>query len=64
MKSTNLENLYRNESDVRVKERLLLIVRIFFDKEQIESVAKEMHRSRAWAYKWYKRYNDDGLDGL
>ena len=23
-----------------------------------------MHRSRAWAYKWYKRYNEDRLDGL
>jgi putative transposase len=24
-----------------------------------------LHRCRAWAYKWYKRYNDDGgLDGL
>jgi len=23
-----------------------------------------LHRSRAWAYKWYKRYNEDGLDGL
>ncbi|MER5175729.1 MAG: helix-turn-helix domain-containing protein [Candidatus Nitrosocosmicus sp.] len=23
-----------------------------------------MHKSRAWAYKWYKRYNDKGLEGL
>ena len=31
----------------------------------IEYVAKELHRCRAWAYKWYKRYReDDGLDGL
>lgn len=64
MKSDALEKIYRNEPDVRIKERLLLIVRIFSDKEHIESVAKEMHRSRAWAYKWYKRYNDEGLAGL
>jgi putative transposase len=23
-----------------------------------------LHRCRAWAYKWYKRYNENGLDGL
>ena len=23
-----------------------------------------MHRSIAWDYKWYKLYNEDGLDGL
>jgi transposase len=23
-----------------------------------------MHKSRAWAYKWYKRYKDEGLEGL
>jgi transposase len=27
-------------------------------------VARELHKSRAWAYKWYKRYNDEGLEGL
>lgn len=64
MKSTTLEKIYRNESDVRIKERLLLIVRVFSDKQHIESIAKEMHRSRAWAYKWYKRYNDEGPDSL
>ena len=30
----------------------------------MESAVKELHRSRAWAYKWYKRYNDEGFDGL
>ena len=23
-----------------------------------------MHRCRAWAYKWYNRYNENGLEGL
>lgn len=64
MKSSALDKAYRNEPDVYVKERLLLIIRISSDKQQIESVARELHRSRAWAYKWYKRYNDEGLDGL
>ncbi len=64
MKSSALDKAYRNERDACVKERLLLIIRISSDKQQIESVARELHRSRAWAYKWYKRYNDEGLDGL
>lgn len=55
----------QEEKDVDVKERILLIRRIVDDKQHIEDVAKELHRCRAWAYKWYKRYNDDGgLDGL
>lgn len=65
MNSSTIEEIYRNESDARIKERLFLIIRVFCDKEEIESVAKQMHRSRAWAYKWYKRYNDyEGIDGL
>jgi len=64
LKSSALDKAYRNERDACVKERLLLIIRISSDKQQIESVARELHRSRAWAYKWYKRYNDEGLDGL
>ncbi len=64
MKSNALSKVYKNENDVRVKERLLLIIRIVSDKQQIESISKELRRSRAWAYKWYKRYSDEGLDGL
>jgi transposase len=64
LKPTALAKAYRNEHDTHVKERLLLILRISSDKQHIESVASELHRSRAWSYKWFKRYNDKGLDGL
>ncbi|MDN5846609.1 MAG: helix-turn-helix domain-containing protein [Candidatus Nitrosocosmicus sp.] len=64
MKLDALDNVYRNERDASVKERLLLIVRISIDKQHIESVAQEVHKSRAWAYKWYKRYNEEGIEGL
>jgi transposase len=63
LKSNVLDKAYRNERDVRVKERILLVVRASSDRQHIESVPQELHRSRAWAYKWYKRYNDEGLDG-
>lgn len=64
MKSDALDKAYRNERDGHVKERLLLIIRISSDKQHIEHVASELHKSRAWAYKWYKRYDDEGPDGL
>lgn len=63
MKSSILGEAYKNEHDSSVKERLLLVIRIVIDKQYIESVASELHKSRAWAYKWYKRYNDKGLEG-
>ena len=64
MKSTILDKAYNDEHDTDVKERVLLVRRILADKQHIETVAQELHKSRAWAYKWYKRYNDKGLDGL
>ena len=64
MKSTVLDKIYNDERDANVKERVLLVRRVLADKQHIETVAQELHKSRAWAYKWYKRYNDKGLDGL
>ena len=62
--STKLDRAYKNERDARVRERILLIMRVSSDKQHIESVARELHRARSWAYKWHKRYGDDGLEGL
>ena len=60
-----LDKEYRNERDARVKERILLIIIVSPDKQHIESAAKELHRARSWAYKRYKRYNDEGMmEGL
>ena len=64
MRASKLDVAYNREKDADVKERILLVRRIVEDKKHIEDVAKELHRCRAWAYKWYKRYNDNGLEGL
>ena len=64
MKARVLDKAYKNEHDGCVKERILLVIRVSVDKQHIESAAQERHRSRAWAYKWYKRYNDEGIEGL
>jgi putative transposase len=64
LRSSKLDVAYNREKNSDVKERIQLLRRIVQDKQHIEDVAKEFHRCRAWAYKWYKRYNENGLDGL
>ena len=64
MRASKLDVAYNREKDAGVKERILLVRRIVEDKKHIEEIAKELHKCRAWAYKWYKRYNEDGLEGL
>ena len=61
-----LNTLYRNERDADIRERILLITRVRMDKKEASSVAeKEFHRSRWWwAYKWLKRFDNAGLEGL
>ena len=63
--STVLDSVYKHESDANVRERILLVRRIISDGQDIVLVSKEeLHRSRAWVYKWLKRFNNDGLEGL
>jgi transposase len=60
-----LSQAYKNERDADVRERILLIRRVRIDKKEAASVAeKELHRSRWWAYKWLKRFDNVGLEGL
>ena len=60
-----LNSAYRNARDADVRERILLITRVRLDKNEASSVAeKEFHRSRWWAYKWLKRFDNAGLRGL
>ena len=66
-----LNDAYRTEKDdVDVRERLVLVRRVRIDNEEEEeeeeasAAAKEFHRSRWWAYKWLKRFDESGLDGL
>ena len=64
VKSKLLDKAYKDERDAIVRERILLVRRVLSDRQDIESVARELHRSRSWAYKWHKRYHDEGLEGL
>lgn len=60
-----LNKTYRNEKDADIRERILLVRRVIMDKKEASSVSeKEFHRSRWWAYKWLKRFDKEGLEGL
>jgi putative transposase len=60
-----LSQAYRNEKDADLRERILLVRFVREDKREASTVAeKELHRSRWWAYKWLKRFDNAGLEGL
>jgi putative transposase len=61
---TQLVNLYKKENDPKVKERLLLIIKVREDRQIPFRVVKEIHRSKSWASDWLKRYDKEGIDGL
>ena len=56
---------YKHESDANVKERILLVRRFNSDGKEVAMISKEeLHRSKAWAYKWLSRFQREGLEGL
>ena len=55
---------YKRESDADVKERILLVLNVLYDKHIPAQVARDLHRSRTWASDWLKRYREEGLEGL
>jgi transposase len=61
---SKLEERYKKESDPMVKERLLLILKIKYDNMIPSQVGREIHRSRSWASKWWRRYIREGENGL
>ena len=61
---SELDDLYKSEDDPRVKERLLLILRVEGDGVISAHVAEELHRSRPWASYWLGRFREEGVDSL
>ena len=61
---SKLVNQYKKEKDPKVKERLLLIIKVREDKQIPFRIVKEIHRSNPWASDWLKRYDKEGLEGL
>ncbi len=57
----SFERIYREEQDVKVKERMLLVLNVVYHDMVASHVARDLHRSRAWASVWLKRYDEEGL---
>ena len=60
-----LDSVYRKETNANIKERILLVKRVRYDKQEAASAAEtELGKTRTWAYKWLYRFDKDGLEGL
>jgi transposase len=59
-----LVEIYKRESNAKIKERLLLVIRVVDDGELPGHVTKEIHRSKPWASYWLQRYSKEGIKGL
>jgi putative transposase len=60
----SFEKSYRSEADVKTKERMLLVLNVIYHSMIAVHVATDLHRNRAWACVWLKRYYEEGLEGL
>jgi putative transposase len=61
----SFENSYRIEQDAKTKERILLVLNVVYQgKISAAQVARDLHRSKAWACEWLKRYSKEGIEGL
>ena len=56
--------LYKKETNLKVKERLLLVIKVEIDDLIPAYAADELHRSRPWALYWLDRFSEEGLEGL
>lgn len=61
---TAFERIYRSELDVKTKERMLLVLNVLYQGMVAAHVARDLHRCKAWASNWLKRYDEEGIGGL
>ena len=60
-----LDSVYRKETNANIKERILLVKRVRYDKQEAANTAEiELGKTRIWAYKWLHRFDKDGIEGL
>jgi transposase len=56
--------LYKRESNPKIKERLLLVLKVEGDGMLPAHAADGLHRSRPWALCWLDRFSKEGINGL
>ena len=43
---------------------MLLVLNVAYHGMVAAHVARDLHRCKAWASNWLKRYDEEGIDGL
>ena len=61
---TSFERIYRSEHDAKTRERMLLVLNVAYHGMVAAHVARGLHRCKAWASNWLKRYDEEGIEGL
>src|SRR5580765_6954870 len=61
---TSFERIYRSEHDAKTRERMLLVLNVAYQGMVAAHVARDLHRCKAWASNWLKRYDEEGIEGL
>ena len=61
---TAFERIYRSEQDAKTRERMLLVLNVAYHGMVAAHVAGDLHRCKAWASNWLKRYDEEGIEGL
>jgi putative transposase len=60
-----IDSVYRKETNANIKERILLVKRVRYDKQEAANTAEtELGKTRTWAYKWLHRFDKEGYEGL
>ena len=60
-----IDSVFRKETNANTKERILLVKRVRYDKQEAANTAEiERGKTRTWAYKWLHRFDKGGLEGL
>ena len=64
MEREELLQLYKEEKDPNVKDRLMLNIRVRFENNSITEAAHSLGKVTSWGSKWYRRFAKAGLEGL
>ena len=55
---------YAAETNGKIKDRMMLIIKIKRDGMDIRETARSLGKSGSWGYKWHTRYIQVGFDNL
>ena len=59
-----LIRLYKKETNPKIKERLLFVIKVKYDNIIPAYASDELHRSRPWGLYWLDRFLQEGVSGL